>query len=49
MSEQTLLNTALREPLAARLRPETIDEVVGQGHLIGQGRILRRIIEQDAV
>ncbi len=50
MNEQkTLLNAALREPLAARLRPETIDEVVGQTHLLGQGRILRRIIEQDAV
>ena len=47
--QQTLLNAALREPLAARLRPETIDEVVGQTHLLGPGRILRRIIEQDAV
>ena len=47
--QQTLLNAALKEPLAARLRPETIDEVVGQTHLLGQGRILRRIIEQDAV
>ena len=49
MEQQTLLNAALREPLAARLRPETIDEVVGQGHLLGPNRILRRIIEQDAV
>ena len=47
--QQTLLNTNLSEPLAARLRPETIDEVVGQTHLLGPGRILRRIIEQDAV
>ena len=47
--QQTLLNTNLSEPLAARLRPETIDEVVGQEHLLGPGRILRRIIEQDAV
>ena len=47
--QQTLLNAALREPLAARLRPETIDEVVGQTHLLGPNRILRRIIEQDAV
>ena len=50
MKEQrTLLNAALSEPLAARLRPETIDDVVGQTHLLGPGRILRRIIEQDAV
>ncbi len=50
MKEQrTLMNAALSEPLAARLRPETIDDVVGQTHLLGPGRILRRIIEQDAV
>lgn len=50
MKEQrTLLNAALSEPLAARLRPETIDDVVGQTHLLGPGKILRRIIEQDAV
>ena len=37
------------QPLAARLRPQTLDEIVGQKHLLGPGRILRRIIEQDAV
>ena len=47
--QQSLMDAQLSEPLAARLRPETIDEVVGQTHLIGPGRILRRIIEQDAV
>ena len=47
--QQTLLNATLREPLAARLRPEAIDEIVGQTHLLGPNRILRRIIEQDAV
>ncbi len=36
-------------PLAARLRPETLDEIVGQQHLLGPGKILRRIIEADAV
>ena len=50
MNEQhTLLSANFGEPLAARLRPETIDEIVGQSHLLGPGRILRRIIEQDAV
>ncbi|MBQ5990959.1 MAG: replication-associated recombination protein A [Clostridia bacterium] len=50
MTEQrTLLSAEIGQPLAARLRPETIDEVVGQTHLLGPGRILRRIIEQDAV
>lgn len=47
--QPTLLERDLSQPLAARLRPETIDEIVGQTHLIGAGRILRRIIEQDAV
>ncbi len=34
-------------PLAARLRPRTIDEVVGQPQLLGPGRPLRRLVEQD--
>ena len=36
-------------PLAARMRPTTLDEVVGQQHLIGRGKVLRRIIEADQV
>ena len=36
-------------PLAARMRPETLDEVVGQAHLLGPGRLLRQAIEQDAL
>ncbi|MCU1396278.1 MAG: putative ATPase [Ilumatobacteraceae bacterium] len=34
-------------PLAARLRPKNLDEVVGQTHLVGPGRPLRRLVEQD--
>ena len=34
------------EPLAARLRPKTIDEVVGQEHLVGKGKPLRAAIEK---
>ena len=34
-------------PLAARLRPRTIDDVVGQEHLVGPGRPLRRLVERD--
>ena len=34
-------------PLAARLRPRTIDDVVGQTHLVGPGKALRRLVEQD--
>lgn len=34
-------------PLAARLRPRTIDDVVGQDQLVGPGKALRRLVEQD--
>lgn len=36
-----------RAPLAARLRPRDLDEVVGQEHLLGPGRPLRTLIEAD--
>ncbi len=36
-------------PLAARMRPRTLDEFVGQEHIIGQGKLLRRAIEADRV
>ena len=50
MDEQkTLLDKSVPQPSAARLRPETIDEIVGQRHLLGEGKVLRRIIMQDAV
>jgi len=34
-------------PLAARLRPKTLDEFVGQEHIIGEGKLLRRAITAD--
>lgn len=34
-------------PLAARMRPQTIEEVVGQDHILGPGKLLRRVIEAD--
>jgi len=36
-------------PLAARMRPRTLDEIAGQGHLLAPGRALRRAIEADRV
>ncbi|SCJ46799.1 Replication-associated recombination protein A [uncultured Clostridium sp.] len=36
-------------PLASRLRPESLKEFVGQQHLLGKGRILRQLIEQDNI
>jgi putative ATPase len=37
------------QPLAERMRPRTLDEVVGQEHLLGPGALLRRAIERDRV
>ena len=35
------------QPLAARLRPRTLDEFIGQEHILGPGRLLRRAIQAD--
>lgn len=35
----------MMEPLAFRMRPRTLDEVVGQQHLIGPGKIIWRMVE----
>ncbi|GMA53486.1 hypothetical protein GCM10025857_48430 [Alicyclobacillus contaminans] len=35
--------------MANRVRPETIDDFVGQKQLLGEGKILREIIEQDQI
>ena len=37
------------QPLAARMRPETLEEFAGQKHLIGEGKVLRRLIDSDAI
>ena len=34
-------------PLAARMRPRTLDEYIGQEHIVGPGKLLRRAIEAD--
>ena len=36
-----------RQPLAARMRPRTMDDIVGQAHIIGPGKLLRRVIDAD--
>ena len=38
-----------REPLAARMRPRTLEQFIGQQHIIGAGRLLRRAIEADMI
>lgn len=37
------------QPLAERLRPQTLDDYIGQTHLVGEGRVLRRMIESGNV
>ncbi len=40
-------NRQAAEPLAARMRPQTLDEFVGQDHFLGPGMLLRRMLEAD--
>lgn len=46
---KTLFSQPENEPLAARMRPKDLDEFVGQEHLLGENKILRRIIESDNI
>lgn len=43
----TLIPEQNQAPLADRMRPRTLDEFIGQRHLVGEGRMLRRAIEAD--
>ena len=47
--QPTIFEQPTSEPLAARLRPRDLDEFFGQEHLLGKGKVLRRIIESDQV
>ena len=49
MEQKTLFEDFVSQPLASRLRPKNLDEFVGQQHLIGEGKILRRLIERDNI
>ncbi len=49
MEQVSMFEQSLSQPLAARLRPRTLEEYVGQTHLLGEGKVLRRLIEQDQV
>ncbi len=46
-SEETQAEPEADMPLAARMRPESLAEVAGQKHLLGEGKLLRRAIETD--
>ena len=47
MEQVSLFETKVSQPLAARVRPRTLEEFVGQTHLLGEGKVLRRLIESD--
>lgn len=49
MEQQSMFGRESAAPLAARLRPQTLEEFVGQRHLLGEGRVLRRLIEGDRI
>ncbi len=49
-SQSEMLNTShipSDAPLAVRMRPQSLDEIVGQDHLLGKGKLLRRTLESD--
>lgn len=51
MSQQTFFENTAGDsrPLADRLRPRTLEEYAGQTHLLGEGKVLRRLIEADHI
>lgn len=49
MHQQSLFEVPKNEPLASRMRPRNLDEFVGQEHLLGKNKLLRRMIETDNV
>ena len=49
MEQQTLFGGDDTRPLAARLRPQTLEEYAGQSHLPGPGKVLRKLIENDQI
>lgn len=47
--QQTFFSGEALQPLADRLRPQSLGEIAGQQHLLGPGKVLRRLIEQDHI
>lgn len=46
---QTLFTNELQDPLASRMRPQTLEEYIGQHHLMDEGKLLRQMICADQV
>ena len=49
MEQATFFENETARPLAYRLRPRDLDEIVGQKHLLAKGKVLRNLIENDQV
>lgn len=49
MHQQSLFEIPKNEPLASRMRPKNLTEFAGQTHLIGEGKLLRKMIESDNI
>lgn len=49
MHQESLFEQATHEPLASRMRPQTLDQIVGQQHLLAPNQMLRRLIDADRV
>ena len=49
MQQRSMFESEDSQPLAARMRPRTLDEFAGQTHLLGEGKVLRRLIESDKI
>ena len=49
MEQTNFFENEISRPLAERLRPENLDEFAGQSHLVGEGKVLRRLIENDRI
>ena len=49
MYQQSLFEIPTNEPLASRMRPRNLTEFAGQAHLIGEGKLLRKMIESDNI
>ncbi len=49
MEQVSLFEREVARPLADRMRPRDLTEYVGQKHLLGEGKILRRLIENDQI
>ena len=49
MHQESLFEQVTHEPLASRMRPQTLDQIVGQQHLLAPNQMLRRLIDADRV